>query len=419
MTKINVDDGKTKKIVVTEKKPVRKIAVEKPAEKKSAPAKKKIEISGASKKPVKAEKKPVEAKEKPVQKIRINTTSKKKIAIHAVSSAETHSSVQKSTTLSRKYVKKPVKVEVNAAPKTEIDAAPKAEIKPEPKAEAKPQPKVESTVEVKSEPSVKIMPEPKTEIKPESSVKIMPEPKTEIKPEPTVKIEPEPKVEAKPTQPAIITTAPQSRTEVKSVRRSPRIIRKSSNSDRALKAAARAVKRAERAERKAEKKAVPDIEHRFRKKNRGRRVFFAMLCSAATVGALVAFVNINMPDISVRVAAMQTGIEATYPTFVPRYYSLANVESDKDGIVTMRFNGPDGASFTLSEEKSTWDSNALLNNYVKKYYPADYVTLREQGITIYTRGENSAWVNGGLLYKIESTGKYLTKEQIRNIATSL
>ena len=144
-----------------------------------------------------------------------------------------------------------------------------------------------------------------------------------------------------------------------------------------------------------------------------------MICSAATVGALVAFVNINMPDISVRVAAMQTGIEATYPTFIPRYYSLANVESDKDGIVTMRFNGPDGASFTLSEEKSTWDSNALLNNYVKKYYPSDYTTLREQGITIYTRGENAAWVNGGLLYKIESTGKYLTKEQIRNIATSL
>lgn len=323
MTKINVDDGKAKKIVVTEKKPVHKIAVEKPVEKKSAPVKKKIKVS----------------------------TAPKKIKINAVSSAETHSTVQKSTTLSRKYVKKPVKVE------------------------------------------------------------IVSEQITETKPEPIV--------EAKPAQPTKVVTAPQPKTEVKPVRRSPKIIKRSANSDRALKAASRAVRRAEKAEKRAARKSIPDIEHRFRKKNRGRRIFFAMICSAATVGALVAFVNINMPDISVRVAAMQTGIEATYPTFIPRYYSLANVESDKDGIVTMRFNGPDGASFTLSEEKSTWDSNALLNNYVKKYYPSDYTTLREQGITIYTRGENSAWVNGGLLYKIESTGKYLTKEQIRNIATSL
>ena len=85
----------------------------------------------------------------------------------------------------------------------------------------------------------------------------------------------------------------------------------------------------------------------------------------------------------------------------------------------MTFSGPDGIYFTLSEEKSTWDSTALLNNYVKKNYPNDFTTLREQGITIYVRGEKASWVNGGLLYKIDATGKYLTKEQIRNIATSL
>lgn len=351
MTKINVDDGKAKKIVVTEKKPVRKIAVEKPVEKKSAPVKKKIEVSTAPKKiKISAAPKQVKVDDTPKQ-AKAKDAPKKKIVVNAVSSAETHSTVQKSTTLSRKYVKKPTKVEVAS----------------------------EQVAETK----------------------------------------PEPIIEAKPAQPTKVVTAPQPKTEVKPVRRSPKIIKRSANSDRALKAASRAVRRAEKAEKRAERKSVPDIEHRFRKKNRGRRIFFAMICSAATVGALVAFVNINMPDISVRVAAMQTGIEATYPTFIPRYYSLANVESDKDGIVTMRFNGPDGASFTLSEEKSTWDSNALLNNYVKKYYPSDYTTLREQGITIYTRGENAAWVNGGLLYKIESTGKYLTKEQIRNIATSL
>ena len=145
----------------------------------------------------------------------------------------------------------------------------------------------------------------------------------------------------------------------------------------------------------------------------------ALICSGATVAALVAFVHFSIPDLSVRVAAIQTGIDAAYPTFVPRNYTLSNVTSDKEGVVVMTFTGPEGASFTLSEEKSTWDSTALLNNYVKKNYPNDFATLREQGITIYVRGEKASWVSGGLLYKIDATGKYLTKEQIRNIATSL
>ncbi|MBR2989706.1 hypothetical protein IKF40_02130 [Candidatus Saccharibacteria bacterium] len=190
----------------------------------------------------------------------------------------------------------------------------------------------------------------------------------------------------------------------------PITLKKTTSDDKVLKSAMRNV---------ATMDEPAEMPKKFNKKRRGRRIFLALLCSAATVSALVAFVHFNMPDLSVRVAAMQTGIEATYPNFIPRNYTLANVASEKDGEVTMYFNGPDGAGFSLSEENSTWDSTALLNNYVKKNYPSDFTTLREQGITIYVRGENASWVNGGILYKIHTTGKGLTKEQIRNIATSL
>ena len=126
-----------------------------------------------------------------------------------------------------------------------------------------------------------------------------------------------------------------------------------------------------------------------------------------------------MPTISVRVAAMQTGIEATYPTYVPRGFALDGVTSDQDGLISMTFRGDDGTSFQLTEEKSSWDSNAVLNNYIRTTYGDEYDTLREQGITVYIAGSNSAWVNGGILYKVTTDGATLSKKQLKNLATSL
>lgn len=182
--------------------------------------------------------------------------------------------------------------------------------------------------------------------------------------------------------------------------------------DRAVKSALRSVATMEEREEPVQK-VIP-------KKKHGRRILLALACSAATVTALVAFVRINMPDISVKVAAMQSGIEASYPTYVPRDYQLAGVVSEQENKITMRFENPStSGSFTLSEERSTWDSTALLNNYVKSEYSPNFVTLREQGITIYIDSYKATWVNGGLLYSIVADSKPLSKEQIRNLVISL
>lgn len=158
----------------------------------------------------------------------------------------------------------------------------------------------------------------------------------------------------------------------------------------------------------------------MRKKSGAKRFVIAFACAAACVGGVIAFVSSNIPDISVRVAAMQTGITASYPSYVPRDYKLEDISSE-DGKITMVFTGPDGSSFTLVEEKSSWDSAALLRNYVEPTWEEDYATTHEQGITIYISNRNSdaAWVNGGVLYKITSSGTALTKKQVRSIVVSL
>ena len=149
------------------------------------------------------------------------------------------------------------------------------------------------------------------------------------------------------------------------------------------------------------------------------RVVLALSCAAAAVFAIVYFVNLNMPDISMRVAAMQTGIDAKYPGYVPRDFSLSDITSE-DGKITLNFkNSSTGDAFSLIEEQSSWDSNALLTNFVKDEYGENYSTVREQGLTIYISGSDAAWANGGVVYKIDTTAGSLTKKQINTIATSL
>lgn len=149
------------------------------------------------------------------------------------------------------------------------------------------------------------------------------------------------------------------------------------------------------------------------------RVVLALSCAAAAVFAIVYFVNLNMPDISMRVAAMQTGIDASYPGYVPRGFSLSDITSENGKIVLNFKNASSGDAFSLIEEQSSWDSNALLTNFVKDEYGEKYSIVREQGLTMYVSDSNAAWVNGGVVYKIKTTSGSLTKKQINTIATSL
>lgn len=148
-------------------------------------------------------------------------------------------------------------------------------------------------------------------------------------------------------------------------------------------------------------------------------ILLALSCAAAVVFAIVYFVNLNMPDISLKVAAMQSGIEASYPGYIPRNFALSSITSENGKIVLDFDNNSDGTKFTLTEEQSHWDSNALLSNYVRPEYSDNYTAVREQGLTIYISKSDAAWVNGGVVYKINTTSGSLTKKQICSIATSL
>jgi hypothetical protein len=131
------------------------------------------------------------------------------------------------------------------------------------------------------------------------------------------------------------------------------------------------------------------------------------------------FTYINLPSLSVKIAAVQAGIDATYPDYRPDGYSLDGPVTFSDGQVTMNFSANTGTSkFSIKESKSTWDSSATLDNVVRPKVGEKYITNQEHGLTIYTYDGNAAWVNGGILYTIEGDAP-ISGDQLRRIATSL
>ena len=147
-----------------------------------------------------------------------------------------------------------------------------------------------------------------------------------------------------------------------------------------------------------------------------KHLIFAVASSICCMGVLYATLKFSMPDISAKVAAAQNG--ASYPSFVPRDF-IASGASFQKNTFSLEFVGPDKTRFTLDQEKLPWDSNALLNNYIKPTWGEQYDTIREQGLTIYMYQSNAAWVNGGTVYKLNTTSGSLSKKQLKNIITSL
>lgn len=169
----------------------------------------------------------------------------------------------------------------------------------------------------------------------------------------------------------------------------------------------------EKAPSKTDKPAKTERTRKFPRFASIASVSFALLLLGAY------FTYLNMPNLSVRVAAAQAGIDASYPEYRPDGYSLRGPVGYNQGQVTMKFAANAGPqNYTIEQTKSSWDSSAVLENYVQDKAGDNYITYNERGLTIYTFDGNAAWVNGGILYTISGDAP-LSSDQIRRIAVSM
>ncbi len=160
-------------------------------------------------------------------------------------------------------------------------------------------------------------------------------------------------------------------------------------------------------------------DHKPLKKMRAPLRISSVMAACMGVMVLGAYLSyINMPNLSVRVAASQAGIDAQYPGYTPSGYRFDGPVSYSNGKVLLSFAANGGnAAYQINQQKSGWDSQAVLDNYVVA--KSDTYNVNDtQGLTVYTYGNNAAWVNKGVLYTISGTAPLRT-EQVLRIATSL
>lgn len=131
---------------------------------------------------------------------------------------------------------------------------------------------------------------------------------------------------------------------------------------------------------------------------------------------------INMPNITMRIAANEAGINSSYPEYTPLGYTLSKPAKFDNGKVAMSYSNKND-KYDIYQQKNNYNSEELLNNVVKKAVGDNYTVNQENGLSIYIYEDNNnnrkaVWVNGGILYEINSTYN-LTNDQIHSIAMSI
>ena len=157
------------------------------------------------------------------------------------------------------------------------------------------------------------------------------------------------------------------------------------------------------------------------KKQRGKLANFTRTATAALALILLGgyLTYLNMPTLSTQIASSQAGISAKYPSYSPTGYSLSGPVTYANGMVSMKFAANAGPlAYTITEERSSLDSTAVREDHVQPTAGKDYDTLQANGLTIYTYSSTARWVNGGILYTINSDAN-LSPDQIKRIAISM
>lgn len=155
-----------------------------------------------------------------------------------------------------------------------------------------------------------------------------------------------------------------------------------------------------------------------RKQSRGWGRFLSLGTASLAIVMLAGYLTyLSMPNLSVRMAAVQSGVNAKYPGYRPDGYALKGPITFKEGEVAMNFAySGDDQGFTLTQKRSNWDSSAVKQYVDTKSGKTSATTV--DGLTIYTYDNDAVWVNSGVLYAVESDTP-LSNAQIQRIATSM
>lgn len=158
------------------------------------------------------------------------------------------------------------------------------------------------------------------------------------------------------------------------------------------------------------------ISHKLRVSTRAVNVTAASLAVLLLTG-FIAYQNV--PNLSMRVAAARAGVHGTMPGYQPAGFGLAGPIAYQPGQITIKYaSRSDDRSFEVSQQSTDWNSDSLLENFIATNQ-ATYQTFQDSGKTIYIYDNNNAtWVDGGVWYRIEGKSA-LNNDQLLRMAVSM
>ena len=147
----------------------------------------------------------------------------------------------------------------------------------------------------------------------------------------------------------------------------------------------------------------------------------ALSVSAAVMTFVVLggfFAYSNVPNLSMRVAAMRSNVRGNLPGYKPSGFSLNGPIKYQPGEIVVAYkSNSDDRNYQITQKASQWDTESL-QNYLNEQKIV-FQTVSRNGKTIYLYDDASAtWVDSGVLYKLEGQSQ-LNTDQVLRIASSL
>ncbi|HVS78821.1 MAG TPA: DUF4367 domain-containing protein [Candidatus Saccharimonadales bacterium] len=126
----------------------------------------------------------------------------------------------------------------------------------------------------------------------------------------------------------------------------------------------------------------------------------------------------KLPQLSVKVAAARAHVSASIPSYKPDGYQVAAPASAQAGAVVIKYKAPDSGGFDLTQQNSDMTSNGVAQTVVPQNTQVQTTHVDGNTVYIYGSNNNAAWVNNGVLYKIDDHSR-LSSDEIINIVKGL
>ncbi len=147
----------------------------------------------------------------------------------------------------------------------------------------------------------------------------------------------------------------------------------------------------------------------------------AYATTALATLVLAAYVTyLNIPSVSIKVAASQAGFNASLPSYKPSGYSYRGPAQSAPGLVTLTLSSSsDDKTLSLEQRPTNWDTQAVKENYIATQTDTEPLVYQNQGLTIYVYDGKASWINGGKLFTLNTNGSQLGVDQILKLAASV